>query len=426
MAATVSSKYGPSQRNSHCPSSGPQLRKLRDSCIHCAASKVKCNKEKPVCSRCVRRRLECEYKVSRRAGRTSQGLNQTSGLEAVQEPLTIFDTSPAFQPSDFSLGQTPNILSARQDPFGSAQTSVLTPMTAKGFHDSSTEPSITQTSDPWRSFLSPNSFIGDVSDLTSFSPIAADVDDIFASVMPSTHFRTCNIDTMARRTESNFSAPDNSLIATPACSDAKSMQPDTKTTDHPTSCLLTVLEILKNFPSASTACNSPGGQPKRSAGTLETVVSENKRIINTINSVLDCPCSYDGYVISIASLAVFKIMGRYAAAVRTRIAAMEDSMVWERDAQCHTDRAGHAPFEGHVMRPPALVGEYFIDSGNQNRMAAQLVLSELHQVQRLVNVLASRLERIRLSRSAFLQLDDDLRKRLRSVSSEMIELLRRA
>jgi hypothetical protein len=105
-------------------------------------------------------------------------------------------------------------------------------------------------------------------------------------------------------------------------------------------------------------------------------------------------------------------------------------------------------------------------------MAAQLVLSELHRVQRLVNALAERLESVRvrtagfsgvsgvrsgegaeagaeagagvragadgelgvdkgartppLSVPTFCQLEGDLRKRLRVLSSETIDLLRRA
>jgi hypothetical protein len=101
-------------------------------------------------------------------------------------------------------------------------------------------------------------------------------------------------------------------------------------------------------------------------------------------------------------------------------------------------------------------------------MAAQLVLSELHRVQRLVNALAERLESVRvrtaglsgfsgfrsgegvevgsgvragvdgklgvvkgartppLSVPTFCQLEGDLRKRLRVLSSETIDVLRRA
>jgi hypothetical protein len=95
-------------------------------------------------------------------------------------------------------------------------------------------------------------------------------------------------------------------------------------------------------------------------------------------------------------------------------------------------------------------------------MAAQLVLSELHRVQRLVNALSKRLESVRLrtgqaassgsssgtssvgeagefgglglggarappfSVPTFAQLEEDLRKRLKLLSTEIIDALRRA
>jgi hypothetical protein len=81
-------------------------------------------------------------------------------------------------------------------------------------------------------------------------------------------------------------------------------------------------------------------------------------------------------------------------------------------------------------------------------MAAQRVLSELHRVQRLVNALAERLESVRVraagfsgvgfgsgvgaartppfSVPTFCLLEEDLRKRLRVLSSETIDVLRRA
>jgi hypothetical protein len=88
-------------------------------------------------------------------------------------------------------------------------------------------------------------------------------------------------------------------------------------------------------------------------------------------------------------------------------------------------------------------------------MAAQRVLSELHRVQRLVNALAERLESVRVRAAGFsgvgfglgigtgegtvgaartppfsvptiCLLEEDLRKRLRVLSSETIDVLRRA
>jgi hypothetical protein len=189
------------------------------------------------------------------------------------------------------------------------------------------------------------------------------------------------------------------------------------------------------------------------------MVSDNREAIDTLSTVMDCPCSHDAYILSIVSLAVLRVMGRYIAAARGQIPATEDTRGWGQEVSMHSDRPRQfLPFDEQLPGSPGPVGSYSIEGRNQNRMAAQLVLSELHRVQRLVNILASRLESLRLrpclspastfgsnstdsiienpllaarrilplSDSTFSRMEDDLRKRLRAVSSETIEILRRA
>lgn len=43
--------------------------KYKDSCTHCAGAKVRCSKEKPRCTRCTERNLDCSYGLSYRYGR---------------------------------------------------------------------------------------------------------------------------------------------------------------------------------------------------------------------------------------------------------------------------------------------------------------------------------------------------------------------
>jgi hypothetical protein len=108
-----------------------------------------------------------------------------------------------------------------------------------------------------------------------------------------------------------------------------------------------------------------------------------------------------------------------------------------------------------MLRAPATVGNYCVAGQHQQqgRMAAQRVLSELHRVQRLVTALSERLESVRVRAAGFsgvgfglgsgvgtvgaartppfsvptlCLLEEDLRKRLRVLSSETIDVLRRA
>ncbi|KAL4794855.1 aflatoxin regulatory protein-domain-containing protein [Aspergillus venezuelensis] len=458
MTDSVAADIIPPQPKPHRLATGQQPRKLRDSCIHCANSKVKCNKEKPICSRCVRRRLDCEYKISRRTGRTSRAVNQPSGSASLTRIADDPTVSPAIQPACFSLTQPPIVSQAAQASSTSTQTPLLTPITTVPYHEISQDRCIPQTPDLWRSLLSPNAFTGDVRDLASLIPMPADVDDIFASVIPSPHFVNSNLDPMTGDDFTrSMSVSDLPLFPTPAVSDIKSIHTADTNSHRSGNCLTIILDILRNlFPSTSMACRFPCGEQKTHVRTLQTVVSENKQIIDTINIVLDCPCSHDGYMISIVSLAVFKLMSWYIAAAKGQMASFREDVMWERDYPNQSESVGRSPLEDQALCTAAPIGEPYSNNDNPNRMAAQLVLSELHQVQRLVNVLALRLENIRLkssfssaaafnssggnadhsqfeftrasplSGSTLSQLEEDLRKCLRAVSSETIDILRQA
>jgi hypothetical protein len=177
------------------------------------------------------------------------------------------------------------------------------------------------------------------------------------------------------------------------------------------------------------------------------VIAENKQTIEAISSMLQCPCSQDRYLLAIMSLVVFKVLGWYAAAAR-EAPVPDDSRYLSRP---RPDQGLHCSEQ--VLKSPAVVGSYCIDGADQGRMVAQLVLSELHRVQRLVNVLSQRLKRpgmrnegVGTSNSAAAdgrdlvcddertspfsatlldQLEADLRRRLRTLSAEIVDMLRR-
>lgn len=213
---------------------------------------------------------------------------------------------------------------------------------------------------------------------------------------------------------------------------------------------------MQLFPNAPTACTLPGSQATLcTVPTMESVLAENKRIIDSIGKLLDCPCSQDEYLLAIISLVAFKIMAWYSAAAGDKM-LMDGGMSFSNPFVARPERQSLSSFGEQVIQVPTTIGNYCVDGTDSSRMAAQLVLSELHRVQRLVNSLAKRLESIRvrncnlpspssasssygdpgdiqtvdakvtpLSVPTFSQLETDLRKRLRMVSSETIEILRR-
>lgn len=213
---------------------------------------------------------------------------------------------------------------------------------------------------------------------------------------------------------------------------------------------------MQLFPNAPTACTLSASQPATcQVPTMESVISENKRIIDAISKLLECPCSQDEYLLAIISLVVFKTMAWYSAAAGDK-SLMDNVMGGSNPFVARPEQQRHSSFGEHVLQVPTTIGNYCVDGNDRSRMAAQLVLSELHRVQRLVNSLSKRLESIRLrscslpspssassncgdsgdsqimdakvsplSAPTFSQLETDLRKRLRMVSSETIDILRR-
>jgi hypothetical protein len=228
-------------------------------------------------------------------------------------------------------------------------------------------------------------------------------------------------------------------------------------TDSSCCCLIRTLSLLKQLsPNAATGCTVSGDQGYENGvnrpRTLQAVIAENEQTIEAITTMLQCSCSQDPYLLSIMSLIVFKILGWYAAAVR------ETPKVGEKDDS--TDQPSLLRNSEQVVKSPAVIGNYCIDGDDRERMAAQLVLSELHHAQRLVNELSRRLmgcgkrnleqheastsqsrnggvaeggqnialdgeSTFPISSSLLNQLEADLRKRLRALTGEIVDRLRR-
>jgi hypothetical protein len=213
--------------------------------------------------------------------------------------------------------------------------------------------------------------------------------------------------------------------------------------DSPGCCLLRALGLLKLLfrnTAATCTCSSGEGYSYTSCQvpTITSVIAENEKTIGVISKMLQCPCSLDGYLLAIMSLIVFKILGWYAAAAKK---TPETSMAEEsqgtnkrkldarRPSSCHSEQ---------VIQIAAVVGSYCLEGEDQERMAAQLVLSQLHLVQRLVNELSIRLKAADdqevargghlaspISATMLSQLEVDLRKRLRALSLEIVDILHR-
>jgi hypothetical protein len=169
------------------------------------------------------------------------------------------------------------------------------------------------------------------------------------------------------------------------------------------------------------------------------VIIKNEQTIEAISNMLHCQCAQDSYLLTIMALIVFKVLGWYA------IAARETSTSEPNQGR---------EFPEITQQTQRFPSEYSVDGEDHGRMAGQVVLSELHRVQRLVNVLSQRLKghgmpnrgssdildqlatqgpeisfdaegTFPLPITMLHQLESDLRKRLRALSADIVDMLRR-
>jgi hypothetical protein len=431
--------------------------KLRDSCSACAASKVKCTKEKPSCSRCAKRGTTCDYLVTKRPGRKQPPhSNDHSNTPPSINAIHAFDT--------FSWSTTP--LS------GSTPTSSASPVASVQHLSTTTANNIPPSSaELYHGLLSPidSAFFSDLDPMnTDFGnffappvsfPLLPDAPAVDLLNTPHTIFGDQNNNDNNNTSKDTVGdtiymfgsegpiniqgghlpvAPPNlppASSAPPAARPfptASSVQPHTTrpTEAHkastiyspPCSCLTRTLDLLKLLvardasPRGSSCDQMHDLDPEYQLATIDAVNTMNKQTIDALSRILQCACSTDTYLLTIASLVVFRILNGYA-------------------------QVAHAPAAAHDIG---------YDGEDLRRVAAQSVLGELHLVQCLVNQLSSKLRacvprkpdnpgflnespspaKVSDMGSAFScplldHLEPELRSRTRSLSSEIIASLQR-
>ena len=429
--------------------------KLRNSCHACASSKLKCSQEKPTCSRCAKRGLTCEYIAAKQGGRkpNSHSSSANRGNDVSNTAVNANDNVHLPSQADWSA---PSSLNTSTDP-------LRTP----GFMYPSPKANVSGSSDMLQDFFSPmdqtlSSTSTDTgTDLDDFftSPIVTSGDMSDVNIFGIADFRPTGIDSSSNGSE-NFSdafpmfedAVSELLALSVPSSTVKNSTPSSKEvhnnqevrpTESPCSCLVQALGFMKQlFPSSSNACMTwaTQGLDKATAiPTIQAVIARNEATIEAVSTMLKCSCSQDGYLLAVMSLIIFKVLGWYAAVARKTPSLQGPQACRSRQP---------SPSE-QVLQNPTVVGSYCLDGADSPRMAAQLVLSELHRVRRLVEQLSSKLKvqaakegrggaaetpesldldnEMTLPLSAVMcdQLDVDIRKRLKALSFEMIDRLRR-
>lgn len=448
---TPSGLFTPSTAN-HGHATAPDRPKLRTSCHTCASSKLKCSQDKPTCSRCAKRGLICEYFAAKQGGRKSNGQSSSNKARGHNVSKTAKNKNArACSPSQANCF-APSSSNPSTDSLRSLGNVHHSPMA-----------SVSKSSDMLQDFFSP------MDQTLSSTPTdsGTDLDDLFNSPISfSTDLSDVNIfgtaDFHSTAIGSNSTGSERFSDAFPVFEDAvsellaqsmpSSMPPnptfltnqvhnyqEVSAAESPCSCLAQVLDFMKQlFPLPSNACTTWATQGLDTATAIPTilaVITRNEATIEAMSTMLKCSCSQDGYLLSVMSLIIFKVLGWYAAVAR-------------KTPSLHGAQACYSPFQP-ALHNSTIVGSYCLDGADSDRMAAQLVLTELHRVRRLVDQLSSKLKvqaaakkgrggvetpesmdldnemALPLSAVMYDQLDNDLRNRLRALSCEMLDRLRR-
>lgn len=454
--------------------------KIRDSCQACAISKVKCPKEKPTCSRCKGRSISCQYVLTRRPGRRRQADHQLNDgkstksrssfgtqhgpSQALKSSFGACLLSPSTTPCDGNndyLGMSPQSLSipvaprpdyllAREDSdeiTGLAEVNMFSSLGSFDYNDNEMDFIMSAMDSPFGTPALDNGGMPqayhDIGSLL-IPPQGIDVDlqasDISSSVCtisapPKVTTRTPEIQTLA-----NARSEVTRLIDTTACG-----------------CLTQSIDLLKTLSAQSDPYPYPSSSKPQEApvtfayGFCHSVLMENKLYIEAISGRLTCRCcTGDSFLFAVLLMTVLKILERYTAAAwdqssgpRTSIPEAENS---SRVARSILDST-----KGQIMMQRRTHDK----PHNRGHKSAQLVLGELHRVQRLVNQLSPKLRKSErglpetpldpelwgyqgltkywdrgpaapFSATTLRQMEDDVRKSLSALSSEIINGLKQS
>ena len=254
---------------------------------------------------------------------------------------------------------------------------------------------------------------------------------------------------------SALSSPSPTLQKTTSHSREVHHYEEASATGSPCACLAQALTIMRSLiptpPDPYTSFATPNyDNAAATTWTVQAVMARNESTIQAVGMMLQCSCSQDGYLLAVMSLIIFKVLGWYAAVAH-------ETPCWQGGGCAHLPSQRSAEQEQlYHNHTNAVGGSSYLEGANSARMAAQLVMTELHRVRYLVEQLSSKLKvqaakngggqggqglsvaapppggwdwlnemAPPLSAMMYDQLDMDLRKRLRALSGEMMDRLRR-
>ncbi|KAK2594657.1 hypothetical protein QQS21_007633 [Conoideocrella luteorostrata] len=416
--------------------------KFRDSCHFCATSKIKCPREKPACSKCESRGIACQYVLAKRPGRRRENHSddEAKHTRSSKEPNGNTDDKP-----DNASGNNQNVI--KNTLSDSDRTAAM-----QTFHGVATS-SIREISQSSSSisdnfFPTPSGLVSSPSPVTEefYLPETSDVfsalgpPDVFASaselmdiddsmsIMGSWSFdqpvvngssfiqngqsitpiatshSSIDLSVSASRTADFLNTPSAVSPATSPSGSSIQMRlssmSSVKVARSIPSCdcftqSLNLLDALSSCAYARcTSTTTSGSEKTLNLNSAKELLMENKKGIDTVSTGLACQtCVEDGFSLAIFNIVIVKLLGRYATISQMQVQETKSSTGQVDYTPRHekwsaSKTQDHDKLLDHGLKIPR-------DAVSNRRTAAQLVLGELHGVQRLVNQLSLKLEQFR-------------------------------
>jgi hypothetical protein len=409
------------------PSRAP---KLRDSCDACAVAKIRCNRRKPTCTRCEKRRLLCEYKATKRAGRPSQASKKSAG-KGIRAQYDAQQNGTPHGPVVISTHNPHKTAPSQEDFLSSPGAIELFPEQHMAMYE---EPFLNRllSTDQTTTYLPTTKL------LTTSNH---EFEEFFASLKPLPELEESRPGVLSHGLNGPHCAEfmiesgvSTTLMSEGMLSISEDAWPEMQihpgdlasisrpvetglaaSVDLPCCCLIIAQSFLHELvPKTSKTRLEKGKQMSELARSLfpliRTVIADNQRVVDGMDTILQCPCSQDGYLLTVLSIVIFKALDWYESAAQAALRV--------------------AVADGYMSRQS--VGTWLVSGEDAGRVAAKMVHGELYRIQRLVNVLSARFNGHRVSGKEgnwpfsmiiFYQLEVDLRWRLRMVSSKLIDII---
>ncbi|KKY27671.1 putativelike c6 zinc cluster transcription [Phaeomoniella chlamydospora] len=360
------------EANVHCTCEARQAEKLKDSCDACARAKTKCNRDFNGCARCKRRGESCHYSRARRIGKhratcatsIAAKARKEAALRAQQRSDSVSSLS---QPSTPVLQSGVDYTSSPRNTAGSSSASSLPAALSDHKPDGVTSLEVGEGANLLMGLE--NSGMGyDMGPFGNFM-----TDPWFSSPEASNLITSTSTETIDLASCIPF-AQLNHALTKPNDITLKTPIPSQGSFDFAEQCYNLAYSTLQSlhFPAAS--CSTPPSffDPVTANLSVDHIFERNRAAIQNLRTILTCPCIFDTNLAMLCAMIINQIVDSY------------------RQGQQSNSPSPSTPPGSSFQDLPMKIGNFQLDHRSKAQVVAQLVIVELTQLKKMVEMAVNR------------------------------------